>query len=176
MKNWRVVAKGVAMGLLSLAWLSEPAEAKLRVVATLPDLAAIAQSIGGDKVEVSCLALPTEDPHFVDPKPSFLVKLNRADALVEGGAELESGWLPALREKTRNQKIASGAAGDIKGSAGIELLQIPGTLDRSRGDIHAAGNPHYLTDPANAKRVAASYCERVLPNRSDFREIRIDRI
>src|SRR5213082_1995559 len=85
--------------------------AKLNVVATTPDLAAIAQEIGGNKIELTTLAKPTEDPHFVDAKPSFIVKLNRADVLIEGGAELEIGWLPALLEGARNSKLDAGKPG-----------------------------------------------------------------
>src|SRR5882724_10742700 len=116
------------------------ARAKLNVVATTPDLAAIAKEIGGDNIDLTTLAKPTEDPHFVDAKPSFIVKLNRADALIEGGAELEIGWLPALLDQSRNTKLAAGAAGHVACAQGIQLLEVPSTLDRSKGDIHAAGN------------------------------------
>jgi zinc/manganese transport system substrate-binding protein len=133
--------------------------AKLSVVATTPDFGSIASAIGGDQVSVTTLAKPTEDPHFVDAKPSFIVKLNRADALVEGGAELEVGWLPALLEQARNSKLAPGAPGRIACSQGVRLLEVPTSLDRSKGDIHAAGNPHYLTDPLNARVVAQRIAE-----------------
>src|SRR5262249_51234185 len=92
-----------------------------------------------------------------------IVKLNRADALIEGGAELEIGWLPALLDQSRNSKLAPGAPGHIACSQGIQLQEIPSSLDRSKGDIHAAGNPHYMADPANAKivaqHIADSFCE-----------------
>src|SRR6267154_3874909 len=141
--------------LLSLLILvATPAFAKLNVVATTPDIAAIAKEIGGDNIDLTTLAKPTEDPHFVDAKPSFIVKLNRADVLIEGGAELEIGWLPALLDQSRNEKLASDAPGRIACSQGIHLLEVPATLDRAKGDIHAAGNPHYMPDPANAKIVA----------------------
>jgi len=140
--------------LCSLAILAPAAQAKLEVVATTPDFGSIAAEIGGNRASITTLAKPTEDPHFVDAKPSFIVKLNRADAVVEGGAELEIGWLPALLDQSRNSKLALGAPGRIYCSQGISLVEIPATLDRSRGDIHAAGNPHYLTDPVNAKIVA----------------------
>jgi len=130
------------------------AHAKLNVVATTTDFAAIAKEIGGDKIELVTLAKPTEDPHFVDAKPSFIVKLNHADVLVEGGAELEIGWLPALLDQSRNEKVAAGAPGHVSCAQGIQLLEVPSTLDRSKGDIHAAGNPHYTTDPINAKIIA----------------------
>src|SRR3954465_6212283 len=130
------------------------ATAQLRVVATTPDLAAVAREIGGDRVNVVALAKPTEDPHFVDAKPSFVVTLNRADALVEGGAELELGWLPPLLENSRNSKVAAGAPGRIVASEGIRLLAIPTSFDRSKGDIHSLGNPHFMIDPGAAKIVA----------------------
>jgi zinc/manganese transport system substrate-binding protein len=138
-----------------LALIAGPASAKLNVVATTPDLGAIARAIGGDQIDLTVLAKPTEDPHFVDAKPSFIVKLNRADALVEGGAELEAGWLTPLLEGSRNARLEAGKPGRIAASEGVALLEIPSALDRSQGDIHAAGNPHYLTDPLNAKIVAA---------------------
>jgi len=140
--------------LCALAILAPAAEAKLDVVATTLDFGSIATEIGGNRASVTTLAKPTEDPHFVDAKPSFIVKLNHADAVVEGGAELEIGWLPALLDQSRNSKLALGAPGRIYCSQGISLVEIPATLDRSRGDIHAAGNPHYMTDPVNAKIVA----------------------
>ena len=120
-----------------LILLSSAAQAKLEVVATTPDFGSIAAEIGGRSASVTTLAKPTEDPHFVDAKPSFIVKLNRADAVVEGGAELEVGWLSALLDQSRNARLASGAPGRISGAQGVSLLQIPATLDRSRGDIHA---------------------------------------
>jgi len=152
------------LALISLlsALLVPLAHAKLNVVATTPDLAAIAKEIGGDNIDLTTLAKPTEDPHFVDAKPSFIVKLNRADVLVEGGAELEIGWLPALLDQSRNEKLASGAPGHVACAQGIQLLEVPSTLDRSKGDIHAAGNPHYVIDPMNgrqvAQRIADAFC------------------
>ena len=130
------------------------AQAKLSVVATTPDLAAIAKEIGGAKIELTTMARPTEDPHFVDPRPSFIVKLNKADALIHGGAELESGWLPKLVEQARNARIISAAKGNVNCCEGVRMREVPDQLDRSKGDIHAKGNPHYLVDPGNAKIVA----------------------
>ena len=125
-------------------------QAKLDVVATTPDLAAIAEQVGGKLVSLSTLARPSEDPHFVDAKPSFILKLNRADVLLEGGAELEIGWLPPLVQGARNPRIAAGAPGHVRANEGVQMLEVPGSLDRSQGDIHAAGNPHFLVDPVNA--------------------------
>jgi ABC-type Zn uptake system ZnuABC Zn-binding protein ZnuA len=146
---------GLASGGVHVGTHIEPAK-KLRVVATTPDLAALAREIGGDAVEVTALAKATEDPHFVDAKPSYLVALNRADVLIEGGAELELGWLPPLLDNARNPRIAAGAPGRIVASQGIRLLEVPATFDRSRGDVHALGNPHFLLDPVNVRTVAAS--------------------
>jgi ABC-type Zn uptake system ZnuABC Zn-binding protein ZnuA len=130
------------------------ASAVVRVVATTPEYGAVASAIGGDKVTVTNLAKPTEDPHFVDAKPSHIVTLNRADLLIEGGADLEAGWLPPLLEGARNPKIAAGAPGHLRASEGIQLMDVPTVLDRSQGDVHAAGNPHFMMDPANARVVA----------------------
>ncbi|MGH7586733.1 MAG: metal ABC transporter substrate-binding protein [Gemmatimonadales bacterium] len=131
----------------------------LNVVATTPDLAAIAREIGGTAVDVKALAKPTEDPHFVDAKPSHIVTLNRADVLIEGGAELEVGWLPPLLSSARNDRIATGAPGRIVASQGITMLEVPATFDRSRGDVHPLGNPHFLLDPLNVKIVAAQMAD-----------------
>ena len=148
------------LSLTAAAWLAAPGTAppmakRINVVATTPDLAALAREIGGDAVEVKALAKPTEDPHFVDAKPSHIVTLNRADVLIEGGAELEIGWLPALLESARNDKIAPGAPGRISASQGVRMLEIPTSFDRAHGDVHALGNPHFLLDPINAKLVVA---------------------
>jgi zinc/manganese transport system substrate-binding protein len=145
--------------LLGLAAAAGAAHAKLSVVATTPDLAAVASAVGGDKVSVLALAKPTEDPHFVDARPTHIVTLNRADALIEGGAELEIGWLPPLVEGARNPKILPGAPGRIVASEGIALIDVPSSADRSKGDIHASGNPHFMMDPINARTAASSITE-----------------
>jgi zinc/manganese transport system substrate-binding protein len=103
---------------------------------------------------VKTLAKPTEDPHFVDAKPSHIVTLNRADVLIEGGAELELGWLPPLLESARNPKIGAGAPGRIVVSQGVKMLEIPTSFDRSKGDVHSMGNPHFLLDPLNVRIIA----------------------
>jgi zinc/manganese transport system substrate-binding protein len=150
----KMINKMAALSLSAISFISVQATAQLKVVATTPDLASVAREIGGDRVNVVALAKPTEDPHFVDAKPSFIVTLNRADALIEGGAELELGWLPPLLENSRNSKVAAGAPGRIVASEGVRLLEIPTSFDRSKGDIHSLGNPHFMIDPAAAKVVA----------------------
>jgi ABC-type Zn uptake system ZnuABC Zn-binding protein ZnuA len=138
-----------------------PAAGQVRVVATTPDLGALAREVGGAAVEVSVLAKPTEDPHFVDAKPSLIVTLNRADLLIEGGAELEIGWLPALLQSVRNTRIAAGAPGRVSASLGVTMLEVPATFDRSRGDVHALGNPHFMLDPLNARLIATQIADHL---------------
>ena len=149
----------VALSLLLATALPGGAADHLRVVSTTADLGAIATAVGGDAVDVTVLARPTEDPHFVDAKPSFIRTLNQADALIEGGAALEAGWLPPLLDGARNPRIASGAPGRIVASTGLALLEVPTQLDRSQGDVHPFGNPHYLLDPVDAKAVARTVAD-----------------
>ena len=145
---------------LSLALIlaaASPSEAKLNVVATLPDYGAIAEAIGGANVKVTSLARGTEDPHFVDARPSFIRVLNQADVLIEGGAELEIGWLPPLVNSARNPKILADAPGHVVLSRKIQLLDVPTSpVDRSQGDVHPAGNPHFNLDPARGKDMAGA--------------------
>jgi zinc/manganese transport system substrate-binding protein len=150
--------------ILLFVGLVNPTQAadKLQVVATLPDLGAVVAEVGGNSVNVSTLAQPSEDPHFVDPKPSFAKILNKADLLVEGGAELELGWLPPLIQNARNSKILLGQAGRYAAAEGVEIKERPtGPVDRSQGDVHPSGNPHYLTDPMNGPVVARNVAERL---------------
>ena len=134
--------------------LSSVVQAKLNVVATLPDFGSLAREIGGDKVAVTVMAKPTEDSHFVDARPSFVVQLRTADVLIEGGAELEVGWLPPLLQNARNPKIEAGKPGRVQAAQGIRLMGVPTTLSRAAGDVHALGNPHFMIDPIIAKAVA----------------------
>ncbi len=130
------------------------AQAKLNVVATLPDFGSLAREIGGDKVNVTVLAKPTEDPHFVDARPSFVVSMRNADVLIDGGAELELGWLPPLLQNARNPKIEVGKPGRVQASQGIRLMNVPANATRAAGDVHALGNPHFAVDPIIAKAIA----------------------
>lgn len=134
----------------------------LRVVATTPDLAAIAKSIGGANAEVSALALHTQDPHWVDARPHLALDLARADLLIAVGLDLEVGWLPVLQKGARNGAILPGGRGFLDCSKAVDLLEVPqGKVDRSMGDIHPGGNPHYLWDPGGAERVAAAIAARM---------------
>src|SRR5580765_8947878 len=130
------------------------AQAKLNVVATLPDFASLAREIGGDNVSVTVLAKPTEDPHFVDARPSFVVALRSADVLIDGGAELELGWLPPLLQNARNAKLDVGKPGRVQASQGIRLMNVPANVTRAAGDVHALGNPHFAVDPIITKAIA----------------------
>ena len=147
-------------GLMALWGMETSPPKKLSVVTTTPDLAALAREIGGAAVDVKALAKPTEDPHYVDAKPSLIVTLNRADVLIEGGAELEIGWMPPLLESARNDRIAAGAVGRIVASQGVKMLEVPATFDRSKGDVHPYGNPHFLLDPLNVKLMVAQMANR----------------
>jgi len=155
--------KALIAGILWSFFLSPGAEAKLRIVTTTPDFASVAKEIGGEKVEVTSLAKGIQDLHFVDAKPSFIRLLNQADILIEGGADLEVGWLPPVLESSRNEKILTGNPGRVVASTGISLLQIPTRpIDRSQGDVHPLGNPHYMLDPENGKiigeQIASTLC------------------
>src|SRR6266853_1021555 len=138
----------------AFSFLPLMASAKLNVVATLPDFGALAREIGGDKVNVTILAKATEDPHFVDARPSFVVSLRNADVLIDGGAELELGWLPPLLQNARNPKIEAGKPGRIQASQGVRLMNVPANVTRAAGDVHALGNPHFTADPIIAKATA----------------------
>lgn len=140
--------------------LAPSAYGKLNVVATITDFGALAQEIGGDKVKVTSIAKGTEDSHFVDARPSFVRVLNQADVLIEGGAELEVGWLPPLLNGARNAKILGEAPGHIVLGRHLQLLEVPsGPIDRSMGDIHPFGNPHFWLDPENDKIIAGVLAE-----------------
>lgn len=127
----------------------------VQVMTTTEDLAAIASEIGGTHADIASIAKGYQDPHFVDAKPSYLIRLKKADLLVVVGLELEVGWLPSLLTNARNAKILPGSAGFLQASEGCNILQKPnGAIDRSMGDIHPEGNPHYWLDPENGRVIA----------------------
>src|SRR5216110_952458 len=146
--------KKILLLLPAILSCSLSAHAKLNVVATLPDFGSLAREIGGDKINLVVLAKPTEDPHFVDARPSFVVSLRNADVLIDGGAELELGWLPPLLQNARNPKIEVGKPGRVQASQGIRLMSVPANVTRAAGDVHALGNPHFTADPIIAKAIA----------------------
>jgi ABC-type Zn uptake system ZnuABC Zn-binding protein ZnuA len=134
---------------------------KLNVVASTEDLAAIAREVGGDRIAVESIAKGYQDPHFVEPKPSFLLKLQKADLLLMVGLELEIGWLPPLITQSRNPKIQPSANGYFDTSRYVQVLEIPtGQITRAMGDVHPQGNPHYWLDPENGRRIARAYKEK----------------
>ena len=140
---------------LALA-LSVPAFAKkLNVITSTTDMAALAQEVGGDKISVESIAKGYQDPHFVEAKPSFLLKLRNADLLISVGLQLEIGWLPPLITQSGNPRIQPGAAGFLDASQFAQILDIPtGPVSRAMGDVHPLGNPHYWLDPDNGRRLA----------------------
>src|SRR6202040_3099971 len=146
----------ISATLVATLLLPSAAEAKnLKVVTTLTDLTSLTQEVGGDKVDVEALAKGYQDPHFVDPKPSFLLKLRHADLLILVGLDLEIGWLPPLITQSGNPNIQPSAPGYLDASQFAEILDIPqGTVTRAEGDVHPLGNPHYWLDPDNGRRIA----------------------
>jgi zinc/manganese transport system substrate-binding protein len=138
------------------------ASAALRVVTTTEDLASIVREVGGDRVTVEAIASGRQDPHFVEPKPSFILKLNKADLLVLVGRELEAAWLPSLITQSRNAKIQPGSPGYLDASQNVKILDLPtGAITRAMGDVHPQGNPHYWLDPGNGRRIAQTVQARL---------------
>jgi zinc/manganese transport system substrate-binding protein len=154
---WCIGLVGIGLVLPQSAW------AKVRVITTTNSLKSITQEVGGEHVSVEALASPVQDPHFVDGRPSMVVKLNRADMLIHIGMDLEVGWLPPLVVNARNDKIQPGRVGNLNASlfAGQLLTARTGGVDRRFGDVHPGGNPHYLYDPNYGLRVAKAIAERL---------------
>ncbi len=138
------------------------AASKLNVVTATEDLAALSREVGGDHISVDSIAKGYQDPHFVEPKPSFLLKLQKADLLVVVGLQLEIGWLPPLQTQSRNSKIQVGAKGYLDASQFCKILEIPtGQITRAMGDVHPLGNPHYWLDPENGRRIAKGLADKL---------------
>jgi len=147
--------------------------ASIKVVTTTTDMRSITELIGGNKVSVTSIATGYQNPHFVDPKPSYIIGLSNADLFVTVGLDLEIGWSPQLLASSRNTKIQRGSPGYVDASTGIPLLQVPSSVNRAEGDIHIYGNPHYWLDPLNGKIIArniADGLERVDPSSKTFYE------
>ncbi len=146
-------------GILFLAAASiAPAADKLNVITATQDLASIASEVGGDRITAEAIAKGYQDPHFVEPKPSFLLKLKRADLLAVVGLQLEIGWLPPLITQSGNSKIQVSNAGYIDMSQFCEVLEVPTTqVTRAMGDVHPLGNPHYWLNPENGRRMAKAF-------------------
>jgi zinc/manganese transport system substrate-binding protein len=146
---------------------------KIIVVTTTSDLKSITEFIGAEKVDVSSIATGFQNPHFVDPKPSYIIKLSKAELFVTVGLDLETGWSPQLLTSSRNPKIQRGSNGYVDASVGVTLLQVPSSINRGEGDIHIYGNPHYWLDPVNAKQIAKNICdglEKISPENTAFFE------
>lgn len=159
------------ISLLAVFSLSDAAPVK--VVTTTTDLKSITELIGGNKVSVQSIATGYQNPHFVDPKPSYIISLSNADLFVTVGLDLETGWSPQLLSSSRNPKIQKGSPGYVDASEGVGLLQVPSSVNRGEGDIHIYGNPHYWLDPLNGKVIArniANGLERIDPANKEFYE------
>lgn len=139
-----------------------PLFAAVKVVSSIQDFASIADSVGGNRVETFSLSRGYQDPHFVEPKPSFILKLSRADLLIVAGLELEVGYLPPLLDQSRNGKIRPGSAGYLDASTGCDILERPtGVVTRAMGDVHPFGNPHYWLDPSNGRVIARAIAAKL---------------
>lgn len=155
------LALALAVGMVS-AGGPRTAQAAVKVVATVPGLAALVKEVGGIHVTVKSFTQPTQDPHFVDARPNLALELNRADLLVLVGLQLEVGWLRTLLVGARNARVQPGAAGYLDTSQFVSLMQVSsGPIDRSQGDIHPGGNPHYLADPRAGAAVAKGIAARL---------------
>jgi zinc/manganese transport system substrate-binding protein len=165
----------VIVGVLGAALLvatASRAQSKLNVVATTEDLASIAREVGGDRITVDSIAKGYQDPHFVEAKPSFILKLQKADLLIVVGRELEIGWLPPLIQQSRNGKIQPGAEGYLDASLTAQILEIPNAnITRAMGDVHPFGNPHYWTDPENGKLIAKAVSAKLVQFRPNDRVV-----
>src|SRR5437016_8486041 len=161
-----------------LAGLPLGAQSKLSVISTTEDLAAIAREVGGDHITVESIAKGYQDPHFVEAKPSFILKLQKGDMLILVGRDLEIGWLPPLIQQSRNSKVQVGGEGYLDASLQARILEIPqGQITRAEGDVHPLGNPHYWLDPENGKIIAREIFEafvRFRPNDRAYFESRLN--
>jgi len=162
----RKIALPSLVTVLGLMWAAisptTAAAKKLNIVTATTDMAALTQEVGGDKVNVEAIAKGYQDPHFVEAKPSFLLKLRQADLLVVVGLQLEIGWLPPLITQSGNPKIQVGAPGYLDASQFAEILEIPqGQVTRAMGDVHPLGNPHYWLDPDNGRRIARGLANKL---------------
>lgn len=156
----RVAVAGLVLSALFLPSLAEAK--KLNIVTATTDMAALTQEVGGDRVSVESIAKGYQDPHFVEAKPSFLLKLRQADLLVVVGLQLEIGWLPPLITQSGNPRIQVGANGYLDASQFAEILEVPqGTVTRAQGDVHPLGNPHYWLDPDNGRRIARGIASKL---------------
>ena len=157
----RTLRVALALALLADAVGSASAQT-LNVVTTTEDLGSLAREIGGDKVTVTALAKGYQDPHFVDPKPSFILAVSRADLLIVVGRELEIGWLPPLLTSARNNKVQQGSKGYLDASLTVRILDIPaGQITRAMGDVHPFGNPHYWLEPGNGRKMALAVRDKL---------------
>ena len=167
-----------ALGLVLATGVAARAQGKLTVVTSTEDLASIAREVGGDHVSVEAIAKGYQDPHFVEAKPSFILKLQKADLLVVVGRELEIGWLPPLIQQSRNSKIQPGSEGYLDASLKAQILEVPtGQVTRAMGDVHPLGNPHYWLDPENGKSIAreiAAKLEQFRPSDRAYVEERLN--
>ena len=147
--------------ILLFAVMALPAQAALKILSTVPEWAALAREIGGDRVEAASATTALQDPHHVDARPSLIARARNADLLLATGAELELGWLPVVQRESGNPRIQAGQPGYFEASSFVRMLDVPARPDRADGDVHAAGNPHIQTDPRNFLAVGEGLAARL---------------
>jgi zinc/manganese transport system substrate-binding protein len=156
----RITAASLIFAALS-AVSAKSAHAQLKVVTSTTDLYDIATEVGGNHIKATHISEGYQDPHFVEAKPSFILQLRNADVFAFVGLDLEIGWMPLLLQGARNSRIRQGGSGHFDGSRYIGVLDVPtGNVDRSQGDVHPLGNPHYWLDPENSRRIAKAFEDR----------------
>src|SRR4051812_31747812 len=172
------IMKRISIALLVFTTMVLNADAgTIKVVTTTTDMKSITELIGGNKVSVLSIATGYQNPHFVDPKPSYIISLSNANLYVTVGLDLETGWSPQLLASSRNTRIQKGSRGYVDASEGVGLLQVPSSVNRGEGDIHIYGNPHYWLDPLNGKVIArniANGLERIDPGNKSFYESNLE--
>lgn len=154
----KVIIQAVLITIISAI----PTYPATNIVATLPWIGSITKEIGGDKINITTLVKPSEDPHYLEAKPSMIVAARRADLLIYNGIDLEVGYLPLIIESSKNPKIQPGKSGNLNCSQYIKPIEVPATFDRSMGDIHPLGNPHYHLSPDNILKVAEGIADTLI--------------
>lgn len=156
-----MIRRILSLCLLGVLAISAPAQAALKVLATTADWGALTMELGGDQVNVYTATNALQDVHQVDARPSLVARARSADLVVANGAELEIGWLPVLLRESGNARVQPGAPGYFEATSAVRLMDIPTSVDRSMGDIHALGNPHIQLDPRNVAAVARALTTRL---------------
>lgn len=154
--------KKTLLAVFLLLFLVSPAFAELKVVTTLPWIGSLAKEIGGDKITGTTLVKPNQDPHYIEAKPSMILAARKADIIMYNGLDLEAGYLPVIIESSKNTRIQPGEKGNLNCGQFVNAIERPSTVDRSQGDVHPLGNPHYHLSPSNMAHVAEGIADALV--------------